>query len=317
MDIYIVTVDINNAFGFCISISGTKYCYNTWWCMISWPDMYVYNYTMTSTGLVSTLIGPSVNMSAPSYLQTEVTTGVLNVLMTFSNLSVSFDSTTISARINNLVSQDSRGFTINAQSVTQPGSCYAATEPAFIIITQSIELTLQPHDFRFDYNADNYTGNVKFLIQCYKKVASLDFQVAINNVPGIAPFIKNNSANIIGGDIETGISSGISGAVVTAWDAFINGFLNASNWWDILLWCVIALVLLLILIGIIMCLWPCISSCLISTKGMVKNRFLNKGANNKKVDENTTLLNQQNNGYQNANWQIPDNMRRRVPYSQN
>jgi len=202
----------------CAQTSNSFLCNNQWTInAIRWPDLVP---VLISWDGTFKTIEKGQSLSTTSQLTTEMSTGVLNVIVTFKNLKVTFDSTTIKPKINSVIPGD-KNVKVNAQSVSVPGTCYIYSTPANIIATQNIALTMSAMDYTFEYYLSNYNGNFSMNIRCYKVNVQSGASVNFNNNINDTNFGNNSGVN------NTNNDSGFNFP-----DIFNDGDDNNSKGWN-------------------------------------------------------------------------------------
>lgn len=179
VEIMAVPTDFST-YGVCLfnSTDSTRICNNVKFRTTGWPSLELEDYQFTDHFMQSPVI---TTQSVNPILYTEMTSGVVNVIVQFNNLSVSFESSTIKPRINSVTFDvDNKTLTVNAQSVTTGGVCYLFSTPTNFIITQNIALTVAPKDYIYDIEQLVYIGKVDIGIRCQKTLVTNSVQVNVN-----------------------------------------------------------------------------------------------------------------------------------------
>jgi len=169
-------------YGVCygFNISAPADCTNVTFTAMSWPDFRIKAYSFRRGFLTDDLQGPS-NISTVK-LETPILSGVLNVVVSFKNLSVQFENSAIKSRIN-YITANSTTLMVNAQSITVGGTCYLDATPTGLVITQPIDLTVSPTNYYYAYNIYSFTGVALIRITCFNHVSTKNIYLETTETP--------------------------------------------------------------------------------------------------------------------------------------
>jgi len=192
---------------------------------IGWPFLTVYNYTYVDGQFSQTMYSNNHNIS-DSMLITHSGNGILNMLLTFTNLTIKFDSSPVSPVIIDSKQQDNK-IVINAYSATVGGDCFIASQPAGVIITQPITLSVTPQTYKFQINSPQVDSDIDFQIRCYSKQATTKTHVQINQQQ------NQSDVNYVANFGGIPITYGDLNFALNPINDWLNGlFGTSSNWWS-------------------------------------------------------------------------------------
>jgi hypothetical protein len=238
-----------NEYFVCQGAMNNQSCNNFKFSAIGWPFLTTYNYTYEYGQFYQTPFGNNHNIS-DSMLVTHSNNGIINFLVTFTNLSIQFDTTPVSPVITS-VTQDDVNIKVKAYSATVGGDCYFASQPAGVVITQPLTLSVTPQDYLFRINSPNVDGIVDFQIRCYSKQATARTKVVLNQVQ------NQSDINYISVDQSNSTDSSWGGLNIDfgGLDKALDDFFGTSWDWDkifkILIYIAIGIVALLVIIYVI------------------------------------------------------------------
>jgi len=224
-------------------------CVNPSFSAYQWPSFAPTQFTVINGTFHSDQLTES-SLPNQSIMTTEMTSGVLNMIVTFNNMSIKFTDTTIKPRI---LSTNAQGadLSVQVQSLTVAGTCYASTVPNWLMVTQPVTVTVSPITLMFTMSVPAYYGNLSVIIQCYKNSATASVNTSFNQKINQTSQLSENSTGVG----SAGFNWGSLGNPLDWFNGsdFGSGG-NDSIWstWDWFVWVieVIGIIIACILIGI-------------------------------------------------------------------
>jgi len=130
----------------------------------AWPTLAIGNFKFNGT-FSQSYTGYSSDINAVS-LSNPIYEGVANVLVTFKDLNIQFQSNSIKPKIISVGTNNVDGVWVFAQSVTVGGVCFIGTYPAGIFTTQSVTLGLNPLNNTYVFAPVAYKSQISVVIRC-------------------------------------------------------------------------------------------------------------------------------------------------------
>jgi hypothetical protein len=123
------------------------------------------------------------------------TLGVISIVLSFKNYTISFPSTIAKPKIST-AAQASDFIVVSAFSQTSPGDCFVGSDPASVVTSQKISLTSVKNDYKLPINTQ-VTGNISVHIRCGQNFDSKSLLVKELGTETLVPQEEANTPPVV------------------------------------------------------------------------------------------------------------------------